>query len=324
MQKSLQETLDYGWKTYKSIAKASRENKKQIEKWQVAIFYLTISAAIVGGAAGYLQKVPIPKVLPFFEDALYHLAVNFKRFLFNNHLVNENFSLITTIGKWLGFLAAVILGVVSYFSSRILSNDKNQVWQNMRSVAEAIKSKCFLFATGKAEYLNLNDKDRTLLFLKQVEEYFNSLQNVVVMDTNETLKYPPVPMNMDDYMELRFNNQYEFYKKEIAILYAKVNRYEKVTLALGLVSALLSIVATYFDVAVLITLFTAITSTVSSYYTMKKSREILLRYSSTNKQLEILKEKYIAEIIDADTFVIEAERTLNTENSAWMNILTSQ
>ncbi len=247
-----------------------------------------------------------------------------KNVLFKLNINKYQHGLLLKIGEYLGYIASILLLTVTYFSSKVLTNEKNQGWQNLLSIAEAIKSKCFLFATGKGEYLNLTEKDQSLLLLNQTQELYSSISsNEIILDVDEKIEYLAVPMVIESYIIQRLEWQYNKYSSEIKELLVKVNRYENTTLVLGFFSAILSFFATKLDVAVLITLFSAITSTVSTFITMKRSRETLIRYSSTKKQLDLIKQKYHANLLDENTLVVEVERLINNENSAWMNNLST-
>lgn len=314
-----QKTMEYVWNIYFKLRYQSNENYCRVKRWRKTVLILTVLSAILGAIGGYLQRISITKYSPIDAIVCADCIKEWLIFYFN---LTNTFSLQKTIGGVFGIIGTILMSVVAYYASRMISSKKDENWRAIRSISAAYFSKIILFATQKGEYSALPEGKQIVKMLQYTDEYLKQLPDIVLpripSDKNEM---PQAIMSINDYINNRIIKQQQYYEDMALFFDKKVKLFERFTLSLGIGSVVISGVAVYFDASILITLLTAISSAYSTYSISQKYREQMQSYNAALNQLSILLRKYeLSQEINEDEFVIESEKIINAESSAWMNI----
>ena len=309
-------TLDYVWNVYSNLMLHSEKNQNKVMLWRRLFLISSISTAVLGSIAGYLQVFHL--CLPIFISDLFHIDRNTTTVCVGNTIVTSK------IGYLLGIVSTLILSISSYFGSKIMLSDKEQIWKNSKSMAEALLSNIYRFCTNNGEYKGLETYDQNILLLEKANEYILQSENLIIDSLKNIEEKPSVDMTIDEYIQDRLIDKKENYYKANAIAFIKqLKTYERITIGLGILSVAFSSLVTVYDASVLIALITTITSTLASYYTALKLKEQKNSFNATAKQLEILMMKYkFSKKISDEQLITQTENILIAENTAWMNFWT--
>lgn len=311
------DTLDYVWNVYSNLILHSEKNQNKVLLWRRLFLISSIITAVLGSIAGYLQAFNL--CLPVFITDLFHIDRSTTSICISNTVMTKK------IGYLLGILSTLILSISSYFGSKIMLSDKENIWKNSKSMAEALLSNIYRYITNNGEYSGLKEHEQNSLLIEKTNEYLMQSENLI-LDANKNLESkPPIDMNIESYIQKRLVDKKENYYKANAILFIKqLKRYERITIGLGIISVAFGSLVTVYDASVLIALITTLTSTLASYYTALKLKEQKNSFNATAKQLDILLMKYrYSNKISDDQLIHQTENILIAENSAWMNFWTT-
>lgn len=311
------DTLDYVWNVYSNLLLHSEKNQNKVMLWRRLFLLSSITTALLGSIAGYLQVFNL--CLPVFITDLFQIDRSTATICISNTAMTKK------IGYLLGIVSTLILSISSYFGSKIMLSDKENIWKNTKSMAEALLSNIYRYITNNGEYSNLRESEQNSLLIDKTNEYLMQSENLILDAVKNLEGKPPIDMNIETYIQKRLVDKKENYYKAKAIVFIKqLKRYERMTIGLGIVSVAFGSLVTVYDASVLIALVTTMTTTLASYYTALKLKEQKNSYNATAKQLDILLMKYrYSNKISDEQLIHQTENILIAENTAWMNFWTT-
>lgn len=311
------DTLDYVWNVYSNLLLHSEKNQNKVMLWRRLFLISSITTALLGSVAGYLQVFNL--CLPVFITDLFQVDRSTAIICISNTAMTKK------IGYLLGIVSTLILSISSYFGSKIMLSDKENIWKNTKSMAEALLSNIYRYITNNGEYSNLRESEQNSLLIDKTNEYLMQSENLILDAVKNLEGKPTVDMNIETYIQKRLVDKKENYYKAKAIVFIKqLKRYERMTIGLGIVSVAFGSLVTVYDASVLIALVTTMTTTLASYYTALKLKEQKNSYNATAKQLDILLMKYrYSNKISDEQLIHQTENILIAENTAWMNFWTT-
>jgi SMODS and SLOG-associating 2TM effector domain 1/Protein of unknown function (DUF4231) len=306
--------LDYTWQIYSNLHQQALLNKTEVLKWRKIFMLLTITAALLGSLAGYLQTFHL--CIPVLVMDIFNLNhPGFEPCYYTTILAKK-------IGMGLGVISTILVSAIAYYGSKLMLSDKEQLWTKARSLSEALKSKIYLFCTSKGEFAGQSDPDKVELLLNRAEEYLRQANEIILEKTVLEPNMPKVSLTIEEYIHSRFSYQKDTYYRSQALLFkSTIKKYDRITLALGFLSIVFSALVTFYDASVLIAMITSITTAIGSYYSAMKLKEQMNQFNATANQLDILYQRFLfSKRIDENDFVVQSENIINAENSAWMSM----
>jgi Protein of unknown function (DUF4231) len=108
------QALEFAWGEYRVWAATSRQKKKEISTWRLAVLLLTIIGAVLGTVSSQISGLQ------------------------------------ATASSYIGYASAILIVIATYLGQEILKPDQKRLWIRARSLAEALKAETFLFRTGAA------------------------------------------------------------------------------------------------------------------------------------------------------------------------------
>lgn len=276
--------LDYVWDQYCGYAATSRGKKASLEKWQKLVLFSTISGAVLG-------------------------------------VLSQNLGKYAIWSQCLGAFSGVLIALSAYFSKEFIKPEKERLWVQARSIAEALKSEVYLYVTGIHPY----DKKGAA---KELKEKANELEKKVVGFTAKDLKdkekkeMPSNPMTIECYIKERIEDQRDGFYIPRANKYEKyANRWNIVRWVLGAIGVILAVfngigISGYIGgwVAVIGT----ITVTVVAHISTNRYNYLMLSYRSAAQKLKRNLSEWGDKIITDQELIKKCEETISSENKTWL------
>jgi hypothetical protein len=220
---------------------------------------------------------------------------------------------------------AISLGFATFFTQRLLGQERVTGWVRARAISEALKREAYKFAAGAAPYDQAN-----------AEELLNKERQKIEADGEDLLRslaanpgkgsVPRVRLAPDDYVAKRVDGQMRYYS-------ARAEEYGKVAWRLRLTELLLAAAATAitaiagvtgndthlfgfrFDIAALTAVLTTIAGAVLAHVEASRFDYLVTTYRATARRLEDRKGEAHAPI---SAFVNDCETIIATENLSWI------
>jgi hypothetical protein len=230
----------------------------------------------------------------------------------------------------LAITSAVILGLVSFLSARLLNSARSSAWVRARAASEAIKREAFKFAASAAPYEDPATRDERLNEEREkIEKDVSDLLGEVVPASSKG-SVPRDLLAPDDYVAVRVRGQVEkFYEP-------KANAYSKAARALRTAEFLLSMVAAvitaavgvagkelfglHFDFVALTAVLTTIAGAVLAHIEASRYDFLVMTYRATARRLRNELARAGAAPMPAawSAFVGRCEGIIAEENNGWV------
>jgi predicted Rossmann-fold nucleotide-binding protein len=235
-------------------------------------------------------------------------------------------------GRGLHFLviiAPIALSVLIGWTNRFHHGNR---WVLTRQAAEAIKREIFQFRTGAASYRDDATREKDLA--KAIEDVTRRLARSEANTTALPIYSGPIPplyaagegddgmspLTPDRYIEVRLDDQLEFFRKKALTLDTLLERLQWGILGVGGLGTLLAAIG--FDLWV--TLTTAVAAALGTYLSYRGADSTLMNYNQTTIDLENIKGWWMAlrpgeqgDPANVDALVQHTEQVLATELSGW-------
>jgi SMODS and SLOG-associating 2TM effector domain 1/Protein of unknown function (DUF4231) len=235
-------------------------------------------------------------------------------------------SLVASLGPWAGLPGKVAslagtagIALSAYFAHEALSNENVQSWTKCRSTAESLKATIYLYRAGVPPF-DGTDRDAELVDRRAAIEDAVEGVELIAQAESEVVDLPPI--NPEDYIVERVNDQIEFYRKRSSEYQKKTSMLRQLVFWLGAAAVLLGVVSA---VKPLVAAWTAVVATViaslSSYVQSQRYQTLMAAYQSTARRLETLRDKWGASTksdVLKNAFVQSCEEAMALENSAWV------
>jgi hypothetical protein len=287
--------LRYIWSQYRVWAKTSRSYKNEVTRWRDVVLGLSIGGAILGTLSQQLEVWKLTGRAPW-------------------------------MGPMLGFLSGTALGLAAYFTRQALSPDPEDRAVRARSAAEAFKSEAYLLAVGAPPYDAATTADELLIRTEKVKKAIENLASTTITPEQKLAGLPSAPMSVEDYINLRVNQQInQYYLPEVEANTKKIAGGRKLSLALGALAVLLGLLSARFaSVAGWIAVIGTITAAIAARQYAGRYQFLVVSYQATVERLESLKTRWEIErksqvgTEPQNRFILACEEAISIENSAWM------
>jgi hypothetical protein len=226
----------------------------------------------------------------------------------------------------LGVLSAIALGLAAYFGKEILNPEKERRWIRARSTAESLKAEAYLFLAGATPYDKAEAVD---LVFKRTEELIDTVKDLPTKTISEEDKgkgLPPTALSVDQYIEMRVNDQInEFYVPRAIENERVTKRGRQISLFLGALAVVLG-----GWTAAWVAVITTVTVAIAAYLYAGRYQYLVISYQATARRLELLRSRWQASgMTDANAdernqFIHNCEEAISVENNAWMAEFTKE
>jgi hypothetical protein len=291
---ALNSALKYIWSQYRTWAITSQTYKNEVTQWRDRVLALSIGGAILGTLSQQL-------------------------IVWNAAYASSWFT------RGLGFISAAALALAAYFTKEIFSPDPEGRAVRARAVAEALKSEAYLLATAAPPYNTALTTEELFEKPENLKESVKNVAPVTISAEQKVERILSVPMTVEDYADLRVNDQISFYTRQAAANAKKVATGRRLSLILGAASVVLGIVsARYASVAGWIAVIGTITAAVAARQYAGRYQFLIISYQAAADRLEGLRARWqIERRAQAGSaadhrFILDVERAISAENSAWM------
>lgn len=287
------EVMKYAWGKYREYAATSRAIKKTLSGWRYRVLLLGIGGAVFGVLCQESIRLELDTYWEYLSGTL-------------------------------GGISALLIAIAAYFGKELVSSESERNWIRSRSMAEALKSQCFLYVTGSFPY-NQPNKDK--LLQQQTDDLLVKVKDIVTGKISEDKKIEKILPNTIDikqYMTLRVDDQIKYYADTSKDYTLKMKTIKNIGLILGLVAVVFGVLGTTGWTAGWIAVISTITSSVVAYAYANRFQYLIISYQATGNRLENLKAGWYASkftdthVAEKNEFVIKCEEAVSIENSAWM------
>jgi len=286
--------LAHFWGQYRDWAATARKQQKSLAAWRLRVLLVGVAAAVLGAVSD-------PRALPWPEG---WPTAGVPRSAF-------------------GVAAGILLGLVALFTRELLGPEREGRWLRARSAAEAFKREGYLLAAGAPPYDGpltraLLDRDRGIL------AGVGDLQEETVADEERLKGMPPCPLSVDEYVELRLDDQTSFYRRRAREHGTVIGRVRNLTLVLGVAAFVLGAVGGG-AAGVWIVVVTTATASLASYLYANRLQYLVGSYTSAARNLESLRAGWQtfggpgADKAERDRFILDCEAVMSAENQSWIS-----
>lgn len=288
---ALSSALASTWKWYRSWAITAGELKASLDLWRLWTLVLAVCGAILVTLGQQLSS-----------------------------LATSKGSWAMPTGKAVSLGGAAAIALSAYFAREALSNENVQRWTKCRSTAESIKAAIYLYRASVPPFDGA-DRDEKLVERRSAIE--DATEGVEPREPEAEDKVVDLsPLNAQDYVQQRVNDQIQFYRVRSNEYQKKMSTLRQIVFWLGAVAVVLGVVSA---VKPLVAGWTVVIATViaavSSHVQSQRYQSLMAAYQSTARRLEILRDKWEASgkpELNRNTFIQSCEDTMALENSAWV------
>jgi len=295
--------IEQAWNEYRGWAKRARSLQAKTDRWNFwALFALIVTGAL-GAASGFFGANPTD----WLPAWLSHNA----------------------FARALACAAAVASALSLYVGRQALAVSTESGWLRARATAEAIKSECFRFAGGVADYApdKASDGDAASAFIERRKAIAARAAGDSLTPEDDPVgpagddTRPSRPMTDKWYLTNRVDGQIAFYKQGQE---KNENAYQRLQLwsfVAGAVIAAVSAVAAVYGArfAAWTAALTTVGAAVGAYGLAERQKYLAASYAAMKANLERLKERYLVGGASLQALVAMAEDLMESEHAAWID-----
>ena len=283
-------TLETVWRNQRVWSLTASRLKKSIATWRWIVLWLGIGGAVLETLAAQLATYA-PQA--------------------------------STVRSVLAWAGAAALAVASVVIGRKLGRYDVREWVRARSASEGLKSEVYRYLTGSGPYA---ETDRDAKLLARTQETMKRVEDLRrhTATTQASAKEPPPPLNVEEYIERRVNDQINgYYRPTAAKLARRVARFRAAEFVLSLVAAALGVSAAAVPAEAAgawVAVATTIAGAITAHIAAERYEYLVTTYLATADRLEFLSNQWLVGSGDADAgqFVSSCEAIISVENQAWM------
>lgn len=233
------------------------------------------------------------------------------------------------IHRALASLGALAIAFAAYFTRELLSEKVQRKWLHSRALAESAKAESLLFRLGVARYDEGDAVEKLLATIESQQKLASGITHDVISEKAKSERLPVGPLSVADYVKDRVDDQIGFYDERTTRYMGNLKLSRILTLALGCVSVLLSVVALGNVGTQVIPLTSTLMAALASYVVAAQYGYLITSYQATGDRLRQLKTEWS---LSKDPQSFEAinqlvrgcENAMSTENAAWLAKLSEK
>jgi hypothetical protein len=292
--------IEQAWNEYRGWAKRSRSLQASSDGWNFWAMIALILTAFLGAAATFVGT--------------YGAGWS----AYSGEIVRA-----------LACAAAISSALSLYVGRQALAVGAESGWLRARATTEAIKSECFRFAAGVADYApdKASDADAASAFIERRKTIAARAAGDSLTPEDDPVgaagddRRPSRPMIDQWYLSNRIDGQIDYYKKaqeKNERAYKRLQLWSFVAGALvAAVSAGAAVYGTQF--AVWTSMLTTIGAAVGAYGLAERQRYLAASYAAMKANLERLKERFEVGGVTLQALVAAAEDLMESEHAAWID-----
>jgi hypothetical protein len=295
--------IEQAWNEYRGWAKRARSLQAKTDRWNFwALFALVVTGAL-GAASGFFGANATDWLPGWLSHGQFATA--------------------------LACAAAVSSALSLYVGRQALAVSAESGWLRARATAEAIKSECFRFAGGVADYApdKASDGDAASAFIERRKAIAARAAGDSLTPEDDPVgpagddRRPSHPMTDKWYLTNRIDGQIAFYKQGQE---KNENAYQRLQLwsfVAGAVIAAVSAVAAVYGArfAAWTGALTTVGAAVGAYGLAERQKYLAASYAPMKANLERLKERYLVGGASLQALVAIAEDLMESEHAAWID-----
>jgi hypothetical protein len=244
-------------------------------------------------------------------------------------------SVIPFLGPAAPWVAAITLGLATYFTSQLLSDSERQTWVKARALAEGLKSECYKYVTGAPPYDTTAAAQRLAEKVRELQRIMGGIIAENVSAEERIRSIPNGAWKVSEYIEGRVREQIDgFYRPAIFRHRHAVNRARLYTLVFGAAAVVFSVLGSSTKSTILVfgselsltTLFAAVLGTITTaagaiatWFQSGHHQQLIQGYQGAVSKLELLLAQTASSRAGASKqLVIDAEAVFQAEHAAWL------
>ena len=295
--------IEQAWNEYRGWAKRARSLQAKTDRWNFwALFALVVTGAL-GAASGFFGANATDWLPGWLSHGQFATA--------------------------LACAAAVASALSLYVGRQALAVSAESGWLRARATAEAIKSECFRFAGGVADYApdKASDGDAASAFIERRKAIAARAAGDSLTPADDPVgpagddRRPSRPMTDKWYLTNRVDGQIAFYKQGQEKNENAYQRLQRWSFVAGAVIAAVSAVAAVYGArfAAWTGALTTVGAAVGAYGLAERQKYLAASYAAMKANLERLKERYLVGGASLQALVAMAEDLMESEHAAWID-----
>lgn len=231
----------------------------------------------------------------------------------------------------LAVASAVLLGVVSYLSSRLLGSMQVATWTRIRAASEALKGTIYKYAASAAPFDE--PAESTARFNEEREKIAQGIDDLLsLLEPNQGAGSAPTARfsSPSHYIDNRVRKQIAWYEKKAADYAPVARRLRSIEFALSLLAAVVTaavglagknLFGLGFDFVALTSVLTTIGGAILAHIEASRYDFLITTYRAAARRLDNelsdATSSFVMPSPEWSSFVDRCETVLATENGAW-------
>jgi SMODS and SLOG-associating 2TM effector domain 1/SMODS and SLOG-associating 2TM effector domain 3 len=225
----------------------------------------------------------------------------------------------STVSKVAGIAGSIVVALAGVAATQATAGNRDKLWVKARAAGEAIKSSVYLYCASVPPF---DGADRASVLAERVDKATQDLQGAELRP--ETVKDPPGPLTVADYINARVDDQVNYYTNTAIKHQERADFWRFWGLAAASSGAILGAVSAMFSLAPWVALLSTVVASVTAYVKGAQYATTIALYQATASRLMLVKDKWLdsgkgdADRAERNAFIQSCEDIMSLENGAWV------
>jgi hypothetical protein len=225
----------------------------------------------------------------------------------------------SNVSKVAGIAGSIVVALAGVAATQATGGNRDKLWIKGRAAGEGIKSCVYLYCASAPPF---DGTDRANVLASRTEKAISDLQGVELRPG--TIKDPPGPLTVADYIKARVDDQVTYYSNMAIQHQQRADFWRFCGLLAASSGAILGAVSAMFSLAPWVALLATVVTSTTAYVKGQQYEAIIALYQATASRLLLLKDRWLdsgksdADTAERNAFIKSCEDTMSVENGAWV------
>jgi SMODS and SLOG-associating 2TM effector domain 1/SMODS and SLOG-associating 2TM effector domain 3 len=277
--------LRQAWNAYRGWAKLAKDTQTEMQRWNLAAFYLVSAAAVFGAVASIAPQL---------------------------------------WSAWAATAATLASALGAFLGRQIVGAGNEAGWIQARAVAEGIKSECYRYAARSGPY-DVSDAGAVKVLAARTDEIAKQATDKGLVREEDPVpvsgdkREPPVPLTTDWYKKGRIQDQIDYYRGGRERNQRAADALWWVAFAAGLAAVVFGALGAWAQrFAPWIGAMTTIAASIAAYGLIDRRKYLIGSYAAMQSSLERILGLDEVAPLNIVNLVTTTEDLLEGEHRAWL------
>jgi hypothetical protein len=225
----------------------------------------------------------------------------------------------STTSKVAGIAGSIVVALAGVAATQATAGSRDKLWIKARAPEKASRP---AYSGCCASAPPFDGADRANVLADKAEKTMLDLKGVELRPG--TIKDPPRPLTVEDYIKARVDDQINFYNSTAIKHQERADFWRFCGLVAASSGAILGTVSALFSLAPWVALLSTVVTSLTADVKGQQYESMIALYQATASRLSLLKDKWLdsgksdADTAERNTFIKSCEDTMSLENGAWV------